>query len=172
MTVRRTTVLRTANSPASIKEVLTRWQSVELLNYKDEPEEGLFTNLTMKEEFRCLIGALYGRGYANGKSIDFGSPDSPDVALRCAYYANANLKAKDMKAFYEKDKGVYVFAALYNSAIYTSSSLRKLFEEEHLTSDLARKYRKHAELVKKRFPRSPTLMGRWLMERTSHSGSE
>ena len=107
-------------------------------------DAGRLTSLPITEEFRCLIAALYGRGYADGKSRLHGSVDAADVALRCAHYGRIDLTLKEMKSGYERDKDVYVFAALYNSNIMFKRELRKLFEEEQLTSDLSKKYLKHS----------------------------
>jgi hypothetical protein len=66
-----------------------------MTDHKGQPTEGNFTSLTIAEEFRCLIGALYGREFANNKSIIHETANAPDVALRCAYYSNADLTLKD-----------------------------------------------------------------------------
>jgi hypothetical protein len=104
--------------------------------------EGYFTSLSLKDEFRCLIAALYGCTWSNNTLAVQGSPSAKDVAMRCAYYGNAELSARQMKRGYERDRGVYVFAMMYNNNLFSNSKLRKLFEEEQVGwgGDLLRRY--------------------------------
>jgi hypothetical protein len=113
-----------------------------------------FTSLSLKDEFRCLIAALYGTTFSNNKSAVQGSPSAKDVAMRCAYYGNARLSGKEMKAGYKRDLGVYVFATMYNRDLFFDSKLRKLFEEEQLgwDGDSSARYLKNFELVRKERP--------------------
>jgi hypothetical protein len=140
------------HSPERIDHVLDRWKELKLGSYKNGEEmEGNFTHLPMVEELRCQIAALYGRGYAERKSVCFGSPTSKDMALRCAYYGCGDISEKEMKAGYERDKDVYVFAASFNSNIITSRKLRKFFEEEQLGGDVSKLYLKHFASLKKKW---------------------
>jgi hypothetical protein len=142
--------------PETIETALSRWAQLDDKGYEGKPIEGYFTSLSLKDEFRCLIAALYGRTWSNNKFTVQGSPSSRDVAMRCAYYGNAELSAKEMKAGFERDADVYVFAAMYNRELLFNSKLRKLFEEEQLPfaySDfLSARYLKKFELVRKRRP--------------------
>ena len=139
--------------PERIDHVLDRWKRLKLSGYRQGQEmEGSFTGLSMTEELRCQIAALYGRGYAKEKPVYFGSADADDVALRCAYYGCADIGEKEMKAGYERDKDVYVFAATFNPNIIADRKRRKLFEEEHLAGHLAKLYLKHFAALKKRRP--------------------
>jgi hypothetical protein len=140
-------------TPDKIDHVLARWATLDDKDSDGKPCEWSFTGLPLKEEFRCLIAAMYGRGFVKSKFVEHGDPAASDIALRCAFYGKGELTASQMKAAYKKDKEVYAFAALYNTRVYHQGSLRKLFEEEHLPSDLAGKYRKHDALVQKRWPR-------------------
>jgi hypothetical protein len=134
--------------PETIETVLSRWTKL------DDKMEGYFTSLSLKDEFRCLIAALYGRTWSNSKSAVQGSPSAKDAAMRCAYYGNAQLSAQEMKAGYSRDQGVYVFATMYNDNLFSNSKLRKLFEEEQLGwgGDLSARYLKNFELVRKERP--------------------
>ncbi|MDE2200733.1 MAG: hypothetical protein KGJ41_17115, partial [Rhodospirillales bacterium] len=102
--------------PEEISDVLKRWGNVELKNYKGEEEEGWLTRLSMKEELRCLIAALYSKRSTKikYKPSYFGSPDNPDIALRCAFYAGHTLSEKEIEAGFEKDYDVFMFAILKN----------------------------------------------------------
>jgi hypothetical protein len=133
--------------PETIEAVLSRWGKL------DGKMEGYFTSLSLKDEFRCLIAALYGTTFSNNKSAVQGSPSAKDVAMRCAYYGNAQLSGKEMKAGYKRDRGVYVFATMYNRNLFFDSKLRKLFEEEQLwDGDSSARYLKNFELVRKERP--------------------
>ena len=139
------------HSPERIDHVLERWGGLKLGQEGQEMEGGI-THLSMTQELRCHIAALYGRGYAGNKSVYFGSPTAKDIALRCAYYARGDLTEKDMKAGYKRDKDVYAFAACFNSNIMSRRKLRQLFEEEQLGGHLSKLYLKHFAAVKKKYP--------------------
>jgi hypothetical protein len=134
--------------PETIEALLSRWTKL------DDKMEGYFTSLSLKDEFRCLIAALYGTTFSNNKSAVQGSPSAKDVAMRCAYYGNTRLSAQEMKAGFERDQGVYVFATMYNRNLFFDSKLRKLFEEEQLgwDGDSSARYLKNFELVRKERP--------------------
>jgi hypothetical protein len=72
-------------APDKIEDVLERWGSVVVNDYKENPAEGLFTSAPLRDEFRCVIAALYGRAFIDNKSVILGSANATDVALRCAY---------------------------------------------------------------------------------------
>src|SRR5262249_2592015 len=135
-------------SPKKIDTVLSHWAKLD-----DKVNEnsigGHFTLLSLKDEFRCLIAALYGRTYSNNKFAD-----AADVAMRCAYYGNAKLSERQMKAGYDRDGSEYVFAAMYNSNILYDNKLRKFFEQEQLTfhGNLWRRYLRNFELKRKANP--------------------
>jgi len=131
-------------SPERIDHVLERWSGLKI------GAEGNHTRLPMAQELRCYIAALYGRGFADGKSVYFGSPTAKDIALRCAYYARSDLTKKDMKAGYKRDKDVYLFAASFNSSVIRSRKLRQFFEEEQFGG--SQLYLKHFAAVKKEYP--------------------
>jgi hypothetical protein len=139
--------------PETIENVLSRWAQLDDSGHKGEPLEGYCTSLSLKDEFRCLIAALYGSTWSNKRLAVQGSPSSRDVAMRCAYYGNAQLSAKEMKDGLERDGDVYIFATMYNGNLFSNSKLRKLFEEEQLAgSDLSARYLKNFELKRKQWP--------------------
>jgi hypothetical protein len=138
--------------PEKIDTVLSRWAKLDD-KVNEKPIEGYFTSLSLKDEFRCLIAALYGRTYSNQKLAVQGSPSAADVAMRCAYYGNAELSARQMKAGYARDRGVYVFSVMYNDNLFRSHKLRKFFEEEQLAGpELTARYLKNFELKRKEWP--------------------
>jgi hypothetical protein len=140
--------------PEKIKTVLSRWAQLDDADHNGKPLEGYLTSLSLKDEFRCLVAALYGRTWSNSKFAVQGSPSAKDVAMRCAYYGNAELSGREMKAGYKRDLGVYLFATMYNGNVFSNSKLRKLFEEEQLgwDGDLSVRYLKNFELVRKERP--------------------
>jgi hypothetical protein len=140
-----------AARPEKIDHVLKRWESVTIKDYKGNPERGLFTSAERGEEFRCMIAALYGEAFVEGKFVALGSLGSPDMALRCAYYGNAKLTAKEMAEGNNRDRDVFVFAALFNEHVYRTPALRKLLEEEYLIGDPESVYRKRCEQLHDRY---------------------
>jgi hypothetical protein len=107
--------------PDKIDYLLERWS----VDYKEKPNEGFLTSLEMKDEFRCLIAALYGKTYANNKTV----VTARDVALRCAFYGNAELTPREMRKGRGRDGTAFVFAVLFNDHVYLKPKLRKLLEE-------------------------------------------
>lgn len=122
-----------------------------MFNYKNEASEGYFTPLSLVDEFRCMLAALYGRTLEEEGYRVHGSPKSTDITARCAYYGKANLDEKAMRAGYKKDNGTFVFAALYNDHVFFTAKLRKLLEEECLAGGLIGRYRKRCEQLQKRW---------------------
>jgi hypothetical protein len=135
-----------------IDDVLERRKSVATNDYKGRQETGHFTSAPLRDEFRCLIAALYGEGLREKEGIVIhGSANASDVALRCAYYGNAELTAKDMKEGYERDRDVFVFAVLFNDHVYLTPPLRKLLEETYLTGGFEARYRHRCEQLHKHY---------------------
>lgn len=152
-----------------ITPILERWAQAPV-SEKDR-SSGYFTALSRRDEFRCLIAAIYGRHYYREKDDKFtssilGSPDSPDVVLRCAYYGKAQLTEKEMEDGFFRDEDVYLLAVLYNDSVYYKPALRKLLEEEQLRGeDLWHVYRRRCEQIHKRRPAfDPRPVSEWLME--------
>jgi hypothetical protein len=158
-------------SPDKIDDVLERWGSVAVDDYKGNPAAGLFTSTPLRDEFRCIIAALYGRAFRDNKSVILGSASAPDVALRCAYYGNAQLTAKETKEGHERDRDVFVFAALFNDHVYLTPSLRKLLEEEYLTGNLEGRYRRRCERLHKRYRNfDPRPAAEWMTQHAAEDG--
>jgi hypothetical protein len=133
--------------PESINGVLERWTKLE---GGEKPNGGYFTSLSLKEEFRCLIASLYGSAVAVR-----GSQAAKNVAIRCAYYGNARLTERELRAGYERDANVFAFAAMKNPALFLTTALRRAFEQDilgALDDDMTRRYLGRFELMKKRSP--------------------
>ena len=142
--------------PDKIDHVLERWSAV-ATDYK-----GYFTSLEMKDEFRCLIAALYGQTFANDKTVVLGTATAPDVARRCAFYGNAQLTPKEMRKGRGRDGAVFEFAVLFNDHVYLKPKLRKLLEE-YLTGNGRAHYLRRCEQLHKRWPHfDPRPMADWL----------
>ena len=152
----------------AITPILERWAqvTVPLKYFKD----GFYTPLSMKDEFRCLVAAMYGSHYSRDKdnkftSIILGTPDSPDVVLRCAYYGKAQLTKQEMEDGFERDAVVYELAVLCNDSVYYKPALRKLLEEEQLHGDLRYFYQRRCAQIHKRRPSfDPRPVSDWLLE--------
>ena len=139
--------------PEKIDRVLSRWATLVDRVEGGEPFEGYYTNVGLKDEFRCLVAALYGRGFSKNRMIMHGSANASDIALRCAFYGKAELTKKEMVAGYKRDGSAYQLAAIFNERIYSHPELRKFFEEDQLAfTDLERKYQENLKLVKQGRP--------------------
>jgi hypothetical protein len=134
-----------------IDHVLDRWATLDDRTPKGKAIEGHHTSLSIKDEFRCLIAALYGRGFVNNVSVLHGSPGAKDIALRRAYYGKGNITPNEMKAGYKRDEEAFIFAVLFNDSIYANPALRKPLQEEFWGGMFSRysKYKREREQRKK-----------------------
>ena len=158
----------------NIDSILDRWSVESIKNYKDDADDdGYFTSLSLKEEFRCLIASLFGRIYGGtNKGVPntiqkddsfhlLGTRDAEEIALRCIYYGNANMTIPEMEAAYEQDSDVFVYAALNNTQLFHDKS-KRCFIEKNLNDNLVYKYKRHCEQIHsqyKSFDPSPILDG-------------
>ena len=88
------------------------------------------------KELRYLIAALYSHRSTDIKDQPryFGSPDDPDIALSCAFYAGHDLSEQEIEAGFEKNSGVFIFAILKNNHVLLNKSKRAL-EQNPITLD-------------------------------------
>jgi hypothetical protein len=84
-------------TPEKIDHVLARWATLDDRMSDGKVIEGRFTSLSIKDEFCCLVAALYGRGFVNKAFVVHGSPGAKDITLRCAYYGKGDITAKGMR---------------------------------------------------------------------------
>lgn len=136
--------------PDRIDHVLSRW--AELADHTSDGKliEGDYTSLSMRDEFRCLIAAMYGRGFRDHRTIIFGSPSAADLALRCAYYGKGDLTIKDMKRGFKRDRDVYLFAVSLNTHVHDSEKQKKLLEDQlEFKLALTARYRGYSEQRRK-----------------------
>lgn len=147
----------------SILPVLDRWKLV------DDATEGLDTDLSMVDEFRCQVAAIYGSYWDKAnkayQQILDGSIDSDDIAVRCAYYGNAKLDLTAMETAYRRDGAIYVLAVMNNRAVLKNSALRFHFESEQLTEHLRHRYItccNHLKSIDESF--NPRPVSEWLMD--------
>lgn len=142
----------------NILEVLERWSEVKVMGQysrEHEEENGWYTDLSYVEEFKCLVAALYGRQYdATAEKIVYvGRLDSDDIVCRCAYYGNMEMSAKEIRAAYELDGDVFVFAALANDSMLLNSISRKEIEDLAI-GDLRGRYTQRCKQVAYTRPKS------------------
>ena len=136
------------------QQVLARWRGLKLKDRSgndDKHDEGLFTSLSLVDEFRCMIAALYGKQYEDKTIKQLGGPDDPDVVLRCAFYGNGHLTRDRMKAAYKRDERTFVFAALFNDSFYQKQDCRVEIEE-HLSDPLSYMYKARCAQIHTRYP--------------------
>jgi hypothetical protein len=138
-------------NPEKIDHVLTRWAALNDRHSDGTAIESYNTSLSAKEEFRCLIAALYGAGHGN--------PRARDVAVRCAYYGKGAITAREVRAGLKRDKDVFVFAVLFNPRIYNHPELRKPLQEEFWCGMFERYSYLKREKERRRKQRSEAILG-------------
>ena len=152
--------------PDSIDDVLARWK-VDETGQQEAPKDDNYTEtgLSHREEFRCLIGALYGKSYDSAGVVMHKTADNDDVARRCAFYGNGSLTVKAIKAGFERDGFVFVFAAILNDKVFLKKQLRKMFEEECLNGRHLHQYKRRCEQLQKRWKWfDPRPVAEWMVE--------
>lgn len=126
-----------------IDDVLARWNAFDARSSDGSPFKGDYTALPHKDEFRCMIAAIYG-----GKRIRENF-NSSDVAVRSAYYGKAALSVDQIREGHKRDANVFTVAALFNSHVLTVPELRMEFERVIGDYWLFQKYRQHCEQIHK-----------------------
>ncbi|RQR65707.1 hypothetical protein DIE18_04450 [Burkholderia sp. Bp9125] len=143
--------VRAPDSEQAVLDVLGRWKDLKVMNqYRKEEQAGRFTSLSLAEEFRCLIAALYGRVFVDGKSVCVGQADAADVALRCAYYGCTEMKVAAMKSAHEKDGDIFTFAALLNNSVMLQQDCRTELEG-YLHGDMQWLYSKRCAQIQEQY---------------------
>jgi hypothetical protein len=112
-------------SASDIAAALKRWN--ELVD-RDETPRGYYTEHSVTQELRCLIGMLYGLP-ADSQGQRLGSPSDSDAALRCAFYATELLNRSNFDEFLRKDGDLFLFAAVANLALLRSHERRSMLQE-------------------------------------------
>jgi hypothetical protein len=147
--------------PDGLEHVLKRW-AAGIAQTGQEPPEGYYTSLSLLDELRCLIAAQYGGLFRDGNIVPYGNPQAADIAVRCAFYGNAHLNTAQMQAGFERDRNVFVFAALFNNHVFLRPELRRLLEE-NLSRVFAELYARRSEQVHARWPSfNPEPVTPWL----------
>ncbi len=113
--------------PGRIGPVLERWLKVEIIDHKGNIKEGWYTSLSAVDEFRCLIGALYGK---DSNRVIHGNSTAPDVAERCSYYGNAKLTAREIEKYINREGDVFLYAAICNTSVLFDTKLRALSKKK------------------------------------------
>jgi hypothetical protein len=140
------------------REAVSRWASLEMDEAgSDADKTGCYTDLSLVDEFRCLVAAIYGRWWdPQAKRFGMlGAPASGDAVLRCSFYGNATTKELSPKVVEAElehySTQVFAFAALWNNNVLLDKGLRATLEShlhEYLKSayvdrcnQLARRYK-------------------------------
>jgi hypothetical protein len=141
---------KTPQSLQEAREAVGRWRGLRVPQTfrPDEGEEdGYFTQLSLLEEFRCLVAALYGRVFENKKFEFIGGLQDEDLALRCAAYARMKLTVDQMHHARERDGAAFVLAALFNSELFLDRQCRGALEAV-VPRDLEFLYKRRCEHVR------------------------
>ncbi|SFO17625.1 hypothetical protein SAMN05216330_10290 [Bradyrhizobium sp. Ghvi] len=134
-----------------LQDILQRWVSLDIRDRSDEERTGLFAeNVSMTDEFRCVIASLYGTALKDNEMR--AASKSNDVAMRAAYYGNSKLTVKEMRTSFERDGSAFVLAAIRNRSILFGRDQRQAFEEEMLSRDFSFQYGKIIDMLRKEYP--------------------
>jgi hypothetical protein len=142
-----------------LREVLRRWSALEVTNHKGETDEGYHTTLSIADEFRCIVAALF--------SKDYGDRSSTDVAERCGYYASAKLTAKDIRTFLKRgpEAAVFSLVVIYNDHVLHNRKLRAVVEDLCGGGDFAYRYKRRCQQIHRGWPSfDPEPTEEWLKE--------
>jgi hypothetical protein len=138
-----------------------RWQTLQLSEDFKKHYEGDAQSLDLKGEFLCILASLYGWYSApqpdkKTKLTYIGSSDSPDLLLRCAYYAHERkLTSEQMEMAHARDADAFIIAALYNDMIFWNAKTRAALEGM-IRGRLIHWYKRRCELIKKKHPEFDT----------------
>jgi hypothetical protein len=155
--------------------VLARWGHTEVLDKDGTVQSGVYPGLTYADEFRCLVGALYGGGGGGQEQppVIHGSAASPAVAERCAYYGNAALTAAQVEACVRREPVVFAFAASCNLAVMARPELRRLLEEGASGRDFKDRYLTVLHHYQKRWPNDDYApLAAWLRTEAADAGKQ
>jgi hypothetical protein len=112
--------------------------------------EGWYTNLTLIEEFLCLVVCIFGfREFS--KDIKLSENEKLDVVYRSGYYSKAYLSTKQISEAIEKDGSLFIMSALYNYDLLLSDNKRKIIEES-LSVNLVHLYNDRIKFLKQKYP--------------------
>ena len=144
------------SSAASLRTMLESWRGATLIGFGNKEQEGFYTDLSMREELRCLAASLYAKAHErtiDGKwhFVPVGDANADDIAFRCAAYATTALTPEIMSAHFQRDGLAFTLAALGNVAMYTEEN-RRFLEENALQGRLIRLYAKRCDQYAKKFP--------------------
>jgi hypothetical protein len=135
--------------------VFKRWQALQVAEDFDKYNEGDAPGLNLKEEFLCMLASAYGWYSApqpdkKTKLTYIGSEDSPDLLLRCAYFAHERkLTPERMEMAHARDGDAFIIAALWNDTIFWNAKTRATLEGM-LRGRLIHQYKRRCEEIKKK----------------------
>jgi hypothetical protein len=137
--------------------VFRRWQPLELSADFKKYHEGDAHALDMKEEFQCMQASVYNHYSTKTpdnkmKIVYLGSPDSPELFLRCAYYAReTKLTPEQMEKAYSRDTDAFTLAALYNDSLFWNTKTRAMLER-FVRGRLIHRYKRRIAQINKKHP--------------------
>jgi len=123
-------VLWRINDPAcpegDPRPVIERWKSLAI---DEKAGRGRWTSMSRREEFLCLVAALYGTSWIKlGEFAVLGSLGDQDPIMRYAFYGHGALTVGQMVAAYQKDGEGFILAALCNNSLLRGKEKRATLE--------------------------------------------
>jgi len=137
--------------------IFARWHALSVSEqFEVERADLRHTALSFKDEFCCLMAALYGRWYSQDQqfsliSQDIGTAESPDIMLRCAHYGHAQMTVEQMEQAHARDGDSFTLAALFNEELFVDNTKRAKLEGL-LDVDLWLLYARRCKQIRARKP--------------------
>jgi hypothetical protein len=145
---------------APINETLKKWEGFTAMDYSGKkPASGEYTDLPLAEEFSCIVAAVYGTRFVDSSYERAGTPNSPTLPERCAYYGTASLKRKEVQQYATRDGIGFGLAFSFNESGMCSAEARAAFEEHARYPH--RLYRSRMEVVSRQWRYLRAVIARW-----------
>jgi hypothetical protein len=145
-----------AKSPQSVqeaREAVDRWKDLNVARtFKPEEgdEQGYYTELSLADEFRCLVAALYGHAFVYHKFAYIGGLQDEDIAMRCVAYARTKLTVEQIQQARQRDGFAFVLAALFNNELFLDPRSRAALEGM-VSRELEYVYERRCQQVKREY---------------------
>jgi hypothetical protein len=142
-----------------ITATLKNWEDFEVKDHEGKIEEGWYSGLSLAEEFRCIVAALYGTRYVDSSYERAGTPQSATLPERCAYYAGASLTKKEVKKFLARDGAAFLLAFSFNEVAMCTPDLREALGVHGEQPSWL--YRSRMEIYARERPYLRAIIARW-----------
>jgi hypothetical protein len=142
-----------------INATLEKWAGFEAKDYKGEAEDGIYTDLPLAEEFRCIVAAVYGTRLVGSEYERAGTPNSVALYERCAFYGSAPLTKKLVAEYLARDGSAFGLAFSFNESAMLTKAAREAFEDQSFR--WPNTYRTRMTVLARKWKYLRTAIARW-----------